>query len=259
MLIMFLWEGGGGAQSQTETKTETRETGERGRRARERKKVHSCHYSTWDGRQTIAEQSINPASVCFMRHWVRASLPEGTNSFTRQLCYLASNWTAMAKELRVPWLSEHSLISWFISCLSQVLFCLFCWPSASTLAECTTSVCRTPERERVPAGGSIAAEKECVRGGGGCDAEGREGRSVTQSYHRSFSLTRGNAFVLIVLSLAQQSEEITARPSLALRGEFSNNGRKPESFFYLFDFFTRARTIRKCPYLLCEFHKFTCK
>lgn len=31
------------------------------------KKVHSSHYSTWDGRLTSAEQSINPASVCFMR------------------------------------------------------------------------------------------------------------------------------------------------------------------------------------------------
>lgn len=29
-----------------------------------------------------AEQSINPASVCFMRHYVRAALPEGTNSST---------------------------------------------------------------------------------------------------------------------------------------------------------------------------------
>lgn len=33
---------------------------------------------------TSAEQSINPASVCFMRQWVRASLPEGTNSSTGQ-------------------------------------------------------------------------------------------------------------------------------------------------------------------------------
>lgn len=53
-------------------------------RQRQEKKVFSFHSSTWNGRPTSAEQSINPASVRFMRHWVRASLPEGTYSSTGQ-------------------------------------------------------------------------------------------------------------------------------------------------------------------------------
>lgn len=164
-----------------------------------------------------------------MRHWVRASLPEGTNSFTRQLCYLASNWAAMAKELLVPWLSEHSLINWFISCLSQVLFSPFCWPSASTLAECTT-VCCPPERRRLPAGGSIAAEKKRV--GEGASKKVAKVEVWRRAIIEASVWPALMHFILIVLSLAQQSEEITARPSLALRGEFSNNGRKPELFFF---------------------------
>lgn len=47
-------------------------------------KVHSCHYTTYDRRPTSAEQSINRTSVCFMRHWLKASLPEATKSSTRQ-------------------------------------------------------------------------------------------------------------------------------------------------------------------------------
>lgn len=60
MLIMFSDKRRGGAAARQRQRY----------RQEIRKKVHSSHYSSQDSRLTSAEQSINPASVCFMRLWV---------------------------------------------------------------------------------------------------------------------------------------------------------------------------------------------